>query len=398
MIQLEPSKPEGAIRVLHVDDEQGSLKFTKSFVEVSDMGIQIESVATPEAALRRLKEENFDCIVSDYEMPSLNGIELARKIREFSDIPIIIYTGRGSEEVAEAAFAVGIDDYIRKELAPSHYQVLAKRVRTITEKHRSDKKLRGTLTQFQALYDSVSDSITLIDPATYTIISANQATLEYSGLNESELISGNCHKVFQSVDTFPLSECPIHRLLETGESAFTVHRNIGKDGDLRSHEVNVHAIRDELGEIIQVVRVSRDVTERLKAQEALKASEEKYRHLVDYAPDAVTTIDLKGYVTSTNAAALKMTEQSEEEVVGKHFTKIGFLRARDIPKYLMMFGAMIQGKEPDLLEIPFTRKDSTQGWAEIHVGFIRKNESLVGLQIISRDISKRKKLEEELVD
>ena len=50
-------------------------------------------------------------------MPKMNGIELAQKIRETSDIPIILYTGQGSEEVAELAFSVGIDDYLRKEFA-----------------------------------------------------------------------------------------------------------------------------------------------------------------------------------------------------------------------------------------------------------------------------------------
>ena len=125
MTQTEPSNPEDAIRVLHVDDEHNPLKFTKSFVELSDSTIHMESIATPEAALRRLEEENFDCVVSDYQMPVLNGIELARRIRGFSDIPIIIYTGRGSEEVASKAFAAGIDDYMRKEIEPSHYEVLA---------------------------------------------------------------------------------------------------------------------------------------------------------------------------------------------------------------------------------------------------------------------------------
>lgn len=121
MNQLIPSTPDDTVRVLHVDDEENQQEFAKAFLAVSDPSILVESVATPGEALERLREENFDCVVSDYQMPSMDGIELARRIRETSNVPIIIYTGRGSEEIAETAFTVGVDDYLRKELNPSHY-------------------------------------------------------------------------------------------------------------------------------------------------------------------------------------------------------------------------------------------------------------------------------------
>jgi len=277
--QTEPSNPDKVIRVLHVDDEQGQLDFTKSFVEQSDSTIKIESVSTPEAALRRLEEEFFNCVVSDYQMPVLNGIELALKIREINDIPIIIYTGRGSEEVAEDAFAAEIDDYIRKETNPSHYQVLARRIRSAVDRHRSEKNLVDSLAQYQALFDSVGDSISLIDPATHIILSANQATLQFYGLEESELIGRHCCEVFHGVDSFPASDCPVSRLLETGKSVMVVHQHVGIDGHVRYTEVAVHPIRDELGEIVQVIRVSRDITEQKMMEKETKQYQKRLEAL-----------------------------------------------------------------------------------------------------------------------
>ncbi|MCW3990543.1 MAG: PAS domain S-box protein [Candidatus Bathyarchaeota archaeon] len=270
MSQTGQSNPEDAIHVLHVDDEQGPLKFTKSFVELSDSTIQVESVASPEAALRRLDEGHFDCIVSDYQMPGLNGIELAVRIRETSDIPIIIYTGRGSEEVASKAFAAGIDDYMRKEIEPSHYEVLTRRIRSAVDRHRSEKNLIDSLVQYQVLYTSVSDAITLIDPVTHKILSANPTTLQTYGMKESELIGRHCYEVFHGLDFFPASDCPVSRLSETGNSADTVFQHVGIDGEVRHIEVTVHGIRDELGELVQVVHVSRDVTEQKRIEEALR--------------------------------------------------------------------------------------------------------------------------------
>jgi PAS domain S-box-containing protein len=130
---------ERPLRILHVDDEETQLEFTKLFLEQIDKDIKIKSVLSPEEAIKLQETVSFDCIVSDYKMLSMNGIELAEKLREKSDVPFILYTGQGSEEVAEKAFNAGVDDYIRKEAEPTHYQVLAKRIRHTVEKHRTDE-------------------------------------------------------------------------------------------------------------------------------------------------------------------------------------------------------------------------------------------------------------------
>jgi len=108
------------IRVLHVDDEQIQLSQVKIFLETLDPSLKVTSTASPVEALKQIRNDSFDCVVSDFVMPGMNGIEFAQNVREMEDVPLILYTGQGSEEVAEAAFAVGIDDYLRKEIDPSH--------------------------------------------------------------------------------------------------------------------------------------------------------------------------------------------------------------------------------------------------------------------------------------
>ena len=130
---------ERPLRILHVDDEENQLEFTKIFLEQIDKDVKIKSVLTPEEAFKLQEEDSFDCIISDYKMLNMNGIELVEKLRERSDVPFILYTGKGSEEVAEKAFNAGVDDYLRKEAEPTHYQVLAKRIRHTVEKHRTDE-------------------------------------------------------------------------------------------------------------------------------------------------------------------------------------------------------------------------------------------------------------------
>lgn len=163
---------EKPIRVLHVDDEKNQLEFTKMFLEALDEGVTVDSVSDPLEAIRLQSRNSYDVIISDYKMISMTGIELLQKVREKSDVPFILYTGRGSEEVAESAFRAGVDDYLKKEAEPSHYQVLSKRIRQTVEKHRAEELYR------RVVKDSRDGIIILADGE---IVFANDAACHMYG-------------------------------------------------------------------------------------------------------------------------------------------------------------------------------------------------------------------------
>jgi len=127
------------IRVLHVDDEEDQLRFTKMFLEELDEEVTVDSVSDPDEAIWLQGRNSYDIVVSDYKMESMTGIELFRKVRKRSDVPFILYTGKGGDEVAESAYEAGMDGYIKKEAEPSHYQALSNRIRQIVEKRRTKK-------------------------------------------------------------------------------------------------------------------------------------------------------------------------------------------------------------------------------------------------------------------
>ena len=136
------SDPIRIIRVLHVDDDDNQLVITRHLLKEIDPLIEIEFATSPEEAIRLLHEQTFDCVVTDLLFPGMDGIEFARAVKETSNIPFIIYTGKQSEEAVEAAFAAGVDDYLVKELDKSHYQKLVKRIRATTERLQAENALR----------------------------------------------------------------------------------------------------------------------------------------------------------------------------------------------------------------------------------------------------------------
>lgn len=264
----ENKQRQSRIKVLHVDDDENQLETTKTFLELMDSGLQVISETSPEATRKRLEHGKIDCVILDYKMPETDGIELATQIKKKHDIPILLYTGQGSEEIAEKAFAVGVDDYLRKEETPGHYQLLAKRIRDAVEKKR-----------IQALY---------------------------------------------------------------------------------------------------------------------RKSEERYRALMNLAPDGIATINNRGIVTYANPSLAKLTGHREEELVGKWFPQMGTMRMSDMPSFLKIFADIIQGKIPQPVEFIFVRSDGSEGWGEAHISLIRQPGERTEVLAILRDVTERKRLISEL--
>lgn len=93
----------------------------------------VNVLSSPEDALQII--DSYHCIITDYKMPKMDGLEFAQKIREKSNIPIILYTGWGSDELFEKASAIGIDECVSKGYDRDHYEVLVKRIKTLIKNH-----------------------------------------------------------------------------------------------------------------------------------------------------------------------------------------------------------------------------------------------------------------------
>ena len=140
MSKVPASAKDNLIRVLLVDDEESWSELAG--INLSANSIEVSTIARASDALKLIHEQIFNCVVSDYKMPEMNGIQLCTEIRKTSKIPFILYTGQGSEEVASAAFAAGVDDYVRKEETLAHYHVLARSIKYAVEKKRAEDGLK----------------------------------------------------------------------------------------------------------------------------------------------------------------------------------------------------------------------------------------------------------------
>lgn len=130
-----------AIRVLHVDDEPDLAELAATYLEREDDRFDVETATNADDGLDRIADEEFDCVVSDYDMPGRTGIEFLEAVREtHPDLPFILYTGKGSEAVAGDAIAAGVTDYLQKESGTSQYAVLANRIVNAVTQYRTSRR------------------------------------------------------------------------------------------------------------------------------------------------------------------------------------------------------------------------------------------------------------------
>jgi CheY-like chemotaxis protein len=118
-------------RVLVVDDDPEVAALVGEYLEHAGLTVRAETGVHD--ALERLtdRDERFDCIVSDYEMPAMNGVEFYETVRETgADLPLVLFTVRDAERVADGSGVV--TDYVRKDASPGLFEELADRVTRAT--------------------------------------------------------------------------------------------------------------------------------------------------------------------------------------------------------------------------------------------------------------------------
>ncbi|WP_158599362.1 PAS domain S-box protein [Halobellus sp. Atlit-38R] len=133
----------GGIRVLHVDDDPNFLDLTSTVLARQDDRLEVVTESVAASGLERLTDggASFDCVVSDYQMPEMNGLELLEAVREQApDLPFILFTGEGSESIASDAITRGATDYLRKGTQLEQYELLANRITNAVERYRSAQR------------------------------------------------------------------------------------------------------------------------------------------------------------------------------------------------------------------------------------------------------------------
>lgn len=265
----------------------------------------------------------------------------------------------------------------------------------ITEHKRAEEKLKESEELYRDIIELAPDGILTMD-LKGVIKSINASFLKLTGFSREQIVN----KHFTKLPTIRLRDMPkyikMFNSLIMGEIPKPFEfKWVHKDGSLHIGEIHVSPMKKR-GKTTGFQAITRDITDRKQAEEKLRESEEKYRHIVEMAPDGIVTTDLKGRITSFNFALSKQTGYSRDEFMNRHFSKLPTVRAQDIPRYVKAFNSLIRGKVPKPFEYKWIHKDGTTRVGEIYISLMKKRGKIIGFQAMTRDITKRKQTEEQI--
>ncbi|HSB61481.1 MAG TPA: PAS domain S-box protein, partial [Vicinamibacteria bacterium] len=283
--------------------------------------------------------------------------------------------------------------------------------RAIAERRRAEEALQSTGELQQAILDGANFTIISTTPDG-TILSFNAAAERMLGYAAEELVGRATPAIFHDAGEVALRAQELSRELgrkvEPDFEAFVAKARLGrpdenewtyvrKDGSRFSVRLSVTALYDGEGGrgIKGFLGIGSDITERKEAEEELRASEARYRYLVDHANDIIYRTDTRGRFVFFNPTATRVLEYSDEDLARRHYLDVVHPDHREAAE--RFYGRQLRERIPTTYyETPVVTRRGTPVWIGQNVQLIEEDGHVAGFQAVARDITERKRAEIDL--
>jgi len=411
--------------ILLVDDERGFLDQAEIFLENKRDEFDIYTVSSAKKGLKEIEKKEFDAIISDYQMPKINGLEFLEKIRKEKnkDLPFIIFTGKGREDVAMEALNLGADRYLQKGGSPkSQYDVLADAVVQEVEHYKTQKALDISEQKYISITEDVldnSDVAMFILDSDFNIAWINRSAENYFGLDKDkvigedkeELIKDEIKHKFEQADRFEKKVTSTYKKNDHIEH-FECHI-LTDENDVEERWLKHWSKPIETG-LYEGVRMEHytDITEKKAKEKRLERNKNWLSQIVESSSVPTFVIDEDHIVTHWNRACENLTGIKKEDIVGtKDSWKAFYKKDRPIMADLVLKDADedeiekyygdIYTKSP-LLEEAYEAEDFFEDfgkngrWVYFTAAPIRdSSDKKIGAIETLQDVSERKNKEKE---
>jgi PAS domain S-box-containing protein len=397
------------ISVLYVDDEEPLLKLTKRFLEKNG-NFTIDTAESAKEALDKVHSTTYDAIVSDYQMPGMDGIEFLKTLRASGDTtPFIIFTGKGREEVVIEALNNGADFYLQKggETKPQ-YAELAHKVTMAVERRLAIRELKNSEQRLADIINFLPDATFAINNEG-TVIAWNRAIEEITGVAAAHMLGKGDHEY--AVPFYGERRPILIDLILMPDEELTnrSYAVIKREGDILIAETSLprplglkkfllgkaSLLRDQHGNITGAIESIRDITDQKKAEESLRLSEWNYRSVIENIQDVFYRSDRDGnLVMASPSWASLLGYDTVEECIGKNIAETFYFYPDERKKFLHQVTTQEVVRN---YEVILKRKDGTPVTVSTssHIYF-DDSGTVLGVEGIFRDITDQKQAEARL--
>jgi len=382
--------------ILYVDDEPALLETGKIFLELSGR-FKVDVQESAVSSLPLLASGKYDAIVSDYQMPAMDGIEFLKKVRQAGNtIPFVLFTGKGREEVVIQALNEGADFYLQKggALQPQ-FTELEHHIIEAVKRKQAERSLRENEIQLRATLEATADGILAVDN-NGNVLNVNPRFAEIWQIPKTLLDRRNDPELLNFVlDKLKDPEDFLKKVNElynsdSADRDTLVFRD-GRIVERYSSPIMMDGIR------IGRVWSFRDITEQKRGDEALKASEEKFHGIFDMINDAVHIHEIgpdgyPGRFIEVNEIACKMVHYTREELLRR--APLDFVSGNH-SRPLDQIIHELRTKGHAVFETEHMRKDGVPVPVEINTHVVNLQGQRVMVSVV-RDITRRKESEKAL--
>jgi PAS domain S-box-containing protein len=385
------------LRILHLEDDETDHHYVRELLENEGMRCEFRLVKSRQEYEAALKESRYDLIISDYTVPSFDGMHaLEIKRRACPETPFIFFSGTIGEEIAVESLRNGAVDYVLKQRPGRLAQAVRRVLHESAEREqlqRVERALKTSEERYRIVTRASNDIIWEWDIAGNSIW-FNDSFRKVFGRDAAQLESrwegwlGMIHPEDQPRVTSGLAAV----LAQGGTAWWSEHRMRRADGTYGHIFDRASVVYDNEGKPSRVVGVAIDVTERRQAEEKIR----EQAALLDQASDAIILCDLEARIMFWSKGAERLYGWTAAEAVGKGM--VNLLLNGKAPAEMQEAIEQLEERGEWTGQLQEFAKDSRRVSVQSRVTVIRgadgKPKSVL---IINSDITERKHLEEQLL-
>jgi PAS domain S-box-containing protein len=328
------------IDVLHLDDDRAFLELTERWLETEHEELSVTTTTDPGAAMALLEgeaatdggdagvstrvgrgtaattaangitapETPFDCVVSDYDMPETDGLEFLERVRErFPELPFVLFTGKGSEEIASEAISAGVTDYLQKGTGGDRFTVLANRIENAVSQRRAQRQAERSAERIREVFDRITDAFVATDrELRYTY--ANERAVELLGVEREDLLGTSMLDAFSEIEETAF--------YDAFDRALRQQEPVTVEDHFEPLDLWIEARAFPASDGLSIY--FRDVTDR-------KERERRFNAIFNNTFQFTGLMEPDGTMVEANDTALEFGGIDREDVVGEHLAEAAWI-------------------------------------------------------------------------
>jgi len=383
------------ISILYVEDEPEPREMVGRVLALQLRSLRLYTAENGEAGLALYRKHRPDIVITDINMPLMDGIRMGNEIKSLNPEAIIIaVTAHSDTGYLLDAIETGISNYVLKPIDYDKlFEAIAKGIETVKMK-RLVQEQNNYIRMLSRAVEASPCSVVITD-SKGVIEYVNTKFTELTGYSSEEAIGQN-PRILKSDRVPPDTYEELWGTITTGREWRGEFLNLKKNGELYWESASISPIFNDQGAITHFVAVKEDITERKRAEKALRESEERFRNILENAPIGMSVMSLEGRFMLVNNSLCELVGYEREELEKLTFQEI--THPEELEPYLAKVQRLLDGSITSFnMEKRYIRKDRQIVWAQLTSSVIRDSDG-VPLYLVAQieDISDRKRSQEQI--